>query len=141
MSQVTRNIVAAIVAVVVLGLLALGFDAWGKKASPDLNQQYRHSTQFMYKGMSATNKVPVTTQEPIAYDGQDNKNVLELLKANHQVQSVDSSYGTYVQAIDGINSTENSVWLYYINNEPGLEAADKAVTKTGDKVEWRYESF
>ncbi len=125
MSQFSRNSVALVVVIVVLGLLGIGAGELAKRnpISADSNS-------------TSQNKVA-----PIAYDGQDSKNVLELLKANHEVQSVDSSYGTYVQAIDGINSTESSVWLYYINDEPGLEAADKAVTKTGDKVEWRYESF
>lgn len=125
MSQVTRNTVALVVAIVVLGLLGIGAGELAKR------------------NPISADSIPNSQNNvaPIAYDGQDNKNVLELLKANHEVQSVDSSYGTYVQAIDGINSTETSVWLYYINDEPGLEAADKAVTKTGDKVEWRYESF
>src|SRR5689334_17915029 len=118
MSQFTRNIVATIIVVVVLELLGIGASELAKK-SPS-------------KQTTGTSQ---STVAPISYAGQEGKSVLELLKANHQVESVDSSYGTYVQSIDGKASTETSVWLYYVNNEPGLEAADKTITKDGQTIE------
>lgn len=122
MSQFTRNIVATIVVVVVLALLGIGADKLAEKTGAPAQSSQK-------------------TVAPITYAGQEGKNVLELLKATHQVESIDSSYGVYVQSIDGVSSTENSVWLYYINNEAGVVAADKAVTQNGQSVEWRYESF
>jgi hypothetical protein len=89
--------------------------------------------------ISASTQSKVT--KTVIYQGEDNKTALELLQKSHQVEVTESSIGTFVKSIDGISQTENAYWLYYIDGQPGEVAADKAVTKNGQTVEWRYESF
>jgi hypothetical protein len=128
MSKFTRNIVATLIAVVILALLGWGSSELAKR-TPRSN------------GTTPTTSTTKSNVAPVAYDGQEGKTVLELLQAGHTVKTVDSSYGTYVQSIDGVSSSDNSAWLYYVNNQPGLDAADKTTTHDGEKIEWRYETF
>lgn len=79
--------------------------------------------------------------DTISYQGQDGKSVLDILKETHQVETVDTDFGVFVKTIDGVTQTDNSVWLYYINGEPGIEGANAAKTTNGQTIEWRYESF
>jgi uncharacterized protein YgiM (DUF1202 family) len=125
MSQFTRNTIALVATLVVLIALGAGAGELAKHTSSS----------------NGTTKTTQTNVAPIDYKGQEGKTVLELLQAGHTVKTVDSSYGTYVQSIDGTASGDNSAWLYYVNDQPGLDAADKTTTHDTDSIEWRYESF
>lgn len=81
------------------------------------------------------------TIAPIIYQGAEGQTVLDLLKSKHTAVTQDSSFGTYVSSINGKSGDADSAWLYYIDGQLGQEAADKAVTKDGQSIEWRYESF
>jgi len=49
--------------------------------------------------------------------------------------------GVLVKSIDGIeNGTDNKYWQYWVNEELPMVAADKKEAKTGDKIEWKFES-
>lgn len=73
--------------------------------------------------------------------GEDGKNILELLKKDHQVEYSESTSGALINSIDGISGTDKEFWLYDINGKPGEVAADKAITKTGDTITWKYQGF
>lgn len=82
------------------------------------------------------------TPETITYQGQDGKTVLELLKATHQVETIDQgSAGTYIKSIDGVAQSGNSYWLYYVDGQIGEVGVDKATTTNGQIIQWRYETF
>jgi len=79
-----------------------------------------------------------TEIEAIIYHGIDGKTVFELLSAQHDVDYTESDMGNFINAIDGVKNKGGKFWQYYINDQPGQIAADKAILSTGDKVEWRY---
>ena len=79
--------------------------------------------------------------QTIAYDGVEGQTALELLKINADVQTQDSSLGTFVTAIDGVSNSEDHFWIYYVNGEMGTVGADQYTTKSTDKIEWRYDKF
>jgi hypothetical protein len=81
------------------------------------------------------------TQQTIAYNGQDGKNALDLLKASHKVETEDSSTGSFVTSIDGTVNTDNTYWMFYVNGQLASTGADQFVTKNGDKIEWRFQTF
>ena len=83
----------------------------------------------------------IKTTKVISLRGQDGKTVLELLKEKHQVETTDSEYGVVVTSIDGTKQTDSAIWIYYIDGTPMGESADKATTKTGQSVEYKYENF
>ncbi len=54
---------------------------------------------------------------------------------DHDLQAM----GTFVEAIDGIeNGRDDHHWSYYINDEYGQMASDKAGVDDGDQVRWVY---
>jgi hypothetical protein len=117
-----------IITVVVLLLVLVGLGV----ASSNLSSKHQTPT---------TSATATTKPQTISYQGEDGKNALELLQRNHQVQTQDSSFGTFVTSIDNVAQTENSFWLYYVDGKAGDAAADKTVTQNGQTIEWRYESF
>lgn len=92
---------------------------------------------------TATTNAPVNTNTAsegptlpttITYQGQDGKNVLELLQQNHDVIE---SRG-FVQGIDGRVGSKTSYWLWYVNGKEGPVGAQDYVTKSGETIEWRF---
>lgn len=80
-------------------------------------------------------------EKTISYDGQDGKTALELLKETRQVETQDSTFGTFISSIDGIQNQENKYWMFYVNDNLAPEGADTYKTKNGEKIEWRYETW
>ncbi len=51
----------------------------------------------------------------------------------------DEAMGAFVHSIDGIeNGREDHHWSYYLNDEYGQIASDKAYVEDGDEVRWLY---
>lgn len=55
-----------------------------------------------------------------------------------QVTVTDSSYGPFVEAIDGIANDESSGWTYTVNGESPSVSAGDYVVSDGDEVVWSY---
>lgn len=88
-----------------------------------------------------TSQTSTTTIRPISYKGENGKSVLELLKRDHSVETIDSSFGVFVRSIDGVAAQESAAWIFYVDGAIAEGAADKAITQDGQTVEWRYETF
>lgn len=110
---------------VVLAALGVGFGRLATRYAPKADSQQN------------TSQIGQT----IAYEGQNGQSVLDLLKRDHQVETIDSSFGVFVKSIDGITQTDNAFWIYYIDGQPGDVAVDKATTQAGQMITWRYETF
>lgn len=80
-------------------------------------------------------------EKTIAIDGVDNKTALELLKVSHQVEVQESSVGSFVTSIDGTKNVDDKYWMFYVNDQLASSGADTYKSKTGEKIEWRYESL
>ncbi len=70
--------------------------------------------------------------------GVDSLNVLEVLKANHEVNEVSSAMGTFVKGIDGVENNMSTFWFFEINGEMASKAADKIMTVSTDTIKWYY---
>jgi hypothetical protein len=78
--------------------------------------------------------------EPVAYDGQEGKNALELLQQHATVVTKDSSYGPYVDSINGVRGGANGkYWAFYVNGQMAAVGAADYATKPGDSIEWKFE--
>ena len=70
--------------------------------------------------------------------------VLDVLLRAAEVTGLDVLYedqamGAFVNSIDGIeNGREDHHWSYYLNDEYGQIASDKAYVEDGDEVRWLY---
>ena len=78
----------------------------------------------------------------ITYQGQDGKNALEILKSNYQVAtSTSAGLGEFVNEIDGVKPGQNQYWAFYVNGSLASVGADSYVTRSGDNITWKLESF
>lgn len=83
---------------------------------------------------------PKAEATPVVYDGQEGKTALELLKQNAEVVTKDSAYGPYVDSINSVQGgTDGKYWAFYVNGQMAQVGADAYQTKTGDKIEWKFE--
>lgn len=85
---------------------------------------------------------PTTTsqEQVVSYQGFDGKNALELLKANATVETQNyEGIGELVTSINGVPSTAENYWIFYVNGEQAQVGASEFVTKSTDQLSWRYE--
>lgn len=75
----------------------------------------------------------------VSYYGVNGKTALDLLKQYSDTETKDSSLGEYVISINGAQQTDDTFWLFYVNNEAAQVGAGDYQTKTGDVIEWRLE--
>lgn len=71
----------------------------------------------------------------VATRGQD---VLTQLKAHASVDTKDSQYGPFVDAING-KKEDGKYWGYYVNGKMADKGAADYVTNGGEKIEWKLE--
>ena len=59
---------------------------------------------------------------------------------NNEVDLVTQQYdfGIFVKSIGEYESTADMSWIYFVNGESGMVAADQYSLEAGDVVEWRY---
>ena len=70
--------------------------------------------------------------------GADSQTVFGLLKDGHEVEYKSSVMGIFVTAIDSIENSAGSFWIYSVNDSVPQVACDKYVTKNGDVVKWHF---
>jgi len=73
----------------------------------------------------------------IAYDGEDGKTALELLKARARVRTSTSPLGELVEEINGVASGQGHYLIFFVNGAMAKTGAGSYVTKTGDRIEWK----
>src|SRR5262245_25763378 len=73
----------------------------------------------------------------IAYEGEDGKTALELLKSRARVRTSSSQLGELVEEINGVSAGKDWRLLYYVNGSMAKTGAGNYVTKKGDKIEWK----
>lgn len=76
----------------------------------------------------------------ITYKGKNGKTALDLLKAEVKVSTRQSSYGEYIDSIDGVQSgKDGKYWEMYVNGSQAPIAANSYMTRDGDEIEWRLQ--
>lgn len=87
--------------------------------------------------------IAVKGEQTIKYEGRDGVDVLTLLKENAKVEAQDfgEDLGAFVTSVNDVASTTDHFWFYYVNGKEGEISASKYITKTGDKIEWKFEEM
>jgi len=66
----------------------------------------------------------------------------QLKEANSTVQTVSSSYGDYVDSINGQKGgTDGKYWSFYIDGTLASVGAGSYTQKGGEKIEWKFENL
>ena len=68
--------------------------------------------------------------------GVDSISVFELTRKDYTVVYESSRFGVFVKAIDGKHIGGNHFWIYTVNDTAQNIAADKFITRDGDKIVW-----
>ena len=53
----------------------------------------------------------------------------------------ESSPTIYVTSIDGVDQTNDAGWVYEVNDEMTMDAADELIVEEGMKITWEYTSW
>jgi len=88
---------------------------------------------------SETSSLSAKLDQGVIYQGQDGRNALDLLKAQHNVGVKSYSFGDMVLSIDGVTPSANQFWAMYINGELSQVGASAYTTKSTDVVNWRLD--
>lgn len=82
----------------------------------------------------------VQNSNHISYKGVNGKTALQLLKEQASIETKDSSYGVYVDAINGVKSgTDGKYWTFYVNGAMATNGADAYQTQGGEVIEWKFQ--
>lgn len=80
---------------------------------------------------------PVTSVKYTAVKGES---ILTQLKTKADVVTKDSSYGAFVDSINGLKGgTDGKYWVFYVNGKMADKGADSYVANGGEVVEWKFE--
>lgn len=110
-----------------IAILALGLTLTG--ASCGL-------TTTVKKSVNST--INAAQAQAVSYTGQVGKNALDLLSSGH---TVDVSAQGFVNAIDGVKPGDHQFWALYVNGKQAEVGAKDYITKAGDSIEWKLESY
>ena len=126
--KITKPVALAASAVIVVAL-GVGVAAWVPK-----------STTTKTSSQPTTSQQATKPIDHLDYDGQDGKTAMDILKTKATVVTKSSSYGAYVDSIDGVAGGSNGkYWTLYVNGDMSQVGADAYTTKTGDKIEWKLQ--
>ena len=77
----------------------------------------------------------------VTYQGVNGQTALALLKVDHAITTKSSSYGEYVDSIDGIaGGIEGRYWIVYVDGKMASVGADKLITKSNQTIDWKFET-
>jgi hypothetical protein len=74
----------------------------------------------------------------IELQGVDSLTAFELLIREHEVDYLTTAAGVFVRGIDSINGSDDYFWLFSVNDEMPPIAADRYMTRDGDRVLWHF---
>ncbi|HLB95888.1 MAG TPA: DUF4430 domain-containing protein [Patescibacteria group bacterium] len=117
--------------VILAVILILGGSALGNSVSKKQAQ----------KSTLGTSEIKPVVEKIVAYDGEEGKTALEILKTTHKVAGQDTSIGVFVTGIDEVENADNKYWMFYVDGKLATAGADQYKTKNGEKIEWRYGSL
>lgn len=86
-------------------------------------------------GGDTSKKLPIDSVV-IEIAGADSISVFELTRKDYTVIYESSRFGVFVKAIDGKHIGGNHFWIYTVNDTAQNIAADKYITRDGDKIVW-----
>lgn len=78
--------------------------------------------------------------EVIRFTAEPGKSILEQLEHKAAIETKNSAYGVYVDAINGKRGgEEGKYWAFYIDGEMAQIGADTYITEGGELIEWKFE--
>jgi hypothetical protein len=117
-----------------LGLICLSVAGCSKQAATSKTAD----TQTDGPGADTTRPVKNRDSVTIELTGADSATVFDLLKARHRVDYLSTAGGVFVKSIDSVANGTSVFWIYSVNDTNPKVAADRMLTRTGDRVVWHF---
>lgn len=138
-----KIILISVIALVTLGLISNFSNFFGSSGARRYRSQNLKPANREQPKEPTSDELKVersTDNKTISYLGFEGKTALALLKLVGHVETKNfGELGDMVTAIDGIAADEKHFWALYVNGDQSQVGASQYVTKTGDKIEWKYE--
>lgn len=124
--------IAAAAAVVLAGI-GVGVVVWNNNSQQQPNQAATTST------VVSENNSPT---DHVTYQGVKGKTALAQLKElKGDVATKSSSYGEYVDAINGLTGGDaGKYWTFYVDGKMASVGAADYIAKGGETIEWKFEN-
>lgn len=84
--------------------------------------------------------VTVASQAVIHYEGEDNTDALTLLKERASIKQNALGMVTTINKREAKDQAKE-YWAFYVNGEMATVGAAEYITKEGDRIEWRIETY
>ena len=72
---------------------------------------------------------------------RNSQTALDTLQSTKTIETKDSSFGKFVESIDGVKGDDKNFWAFYVNGAQSQVGASSYQLKPNDKVEWKYEKI
>ncbi|MBW3568602.1 DUF4430 domain-containing protein [Candidatus Parcubacteria bacterium] len=130
---------AALAAVILIGVAAVWVYNANNVKAPEPAETVSQQTQTE----PAQNKISFSQDGKIvAYQGEQGKTALEILKSLTEVETEESSIGEFVTTINGVKADGTTqFWAFYVNGKQAAEGAGTYKTSPDEKIEWRIEKI
>jgi hypothetical protein len=90
--------------------------------------------------VAAKDTKAAATVSNISYPGKEGQNALALLQEKAKVVTEDSSYGPYVDSVNGVAGGANGkYWTFYVNGAQAQVGAGAYITHDTDNITWKFE--
>ncbi len=81
-------------------------------------------------------------KKTVRYAGVTGQTALQTLQSLTKVDTKESSYGTMVTGINGMQAEDGkNYWAFYVNDTYANEGAGTYQNKAGDKISWKLEDI
>lgn len=99
--------------------------------TPQTEQQQTHQPTEIEKNEQV---------EVVSFTAEPDKTVLDQLASHAAIETKESTYGTYVDSINGKKGGEGGkYWTFYVDGQMAQVGAGAYVTEGGEKIEWKFE--
>ena len=129
--KINKNIIiSAIAAIVLLG-----------GATAALKYEAFHQPQ--QKPASSSSKPAALHRTDITYTAVAGETSLDQLKKeSNDVVTKQSTYGEYVDSIEGsVGGTDGKYWSFYVDGTMSEVGAGTYIQKGGEKIEWKFQKL
>ena len=126
-----KKFVFFIIALIIILAAIITWVFWpSKEAQQDLPEPQKTEKVFLIIG-----------EKTFDFDYESGITAFDLLKRSGlDFQTKEYDFGIFIESIDSVeNGQDNKYWLYYVNNQAPMEAADKVELLPEDVVEFRFE--
>lgn len=123
--------------VVLAGIMVFSMAACGNNAADSDAVMINVGIEIDYPDNSGLEDIDTTLQV------EEGTNAMDMLYAYTDANDIEvvldeTSPTIYVTSIGGVEQTSDAGWVYEVNDEMTLDAADELILEEGTKITWEY---